>query len=152
MTRKSAFLLIFLFVVVVAVGSQAQDNEQELILEQGVNDYEGVQDTSIYSENNNSNGAGSHLFVGATFRSSDLRRALIRFDLSDIPEDATIISVELQLTVSRTRPGAGPSSIGVRRLTSDWGEGDADAAGQEGRGAFSGPGDATWNFPIHRWR
>jgi hypothetical protein len=145
MSKK--LILILILALFVSVGSQAQ-NEQELILEQGLDDYEGVADTSIYSENSNSNGKGSHVFIGVTFRATGERRTLIKFDLSDVPAGARITFARLELSVSRIPGNAQPSTITAHRLTKDWAEGTADAGGQEGRGAISSDGDATWSENV----
>lgn len=134
-------LSVFLIVAMIAwVSTSAQDGT-ELILEQGVNDYEGTRDTTLYDESSNSNGAGNHIFAGQTNRGAE-RRALLAFDLADVPEGATITSVSLSLTVSRTQPGS--TAITLHRLTKDWGEGEADAGGQEGTGASTQDNGATW--------
>lgn len=54
---------------------QAQTEAAELILEQGVNDYAGTRDTTIYQKRADNNGDGHDLRAGETFRSY-ARRAL----------------------------------------------------------------------------
>ncbi|MCZ6788654.1 MAG: DNRLRE domain-containing protein [Chloroflexi bacterium] len=91
-----------------------------------------------------SNGAGNHFFVGNTNRGL-LRRAVIAFDIAgSIPTGATITSVRLILTMSRTRAGA--ESIELHRVLADWGEGTSHAPDVEGEGTYSTPGDATWVY------
>lgn len=93
-----------------------------------------------------SNGAGRGLFVGLTNNDS-LRRALVQFDIaSAVPAGATIESVELSLTVTRTVAGGQP--VTIHRATKAWGEGASDAAAEEGRGANAMPGDATWTHSV----
>ena len=105
---------------------------------------EPFKDNTVYSENDNSNGAFSHLFVGRRSRASDARRALLAFDLSEsIPQGATIDSASLTVRVSRT--SSGPANVDVHRLTKDWGEGSSDSRGQGGAGTSPASGDATWN-------
>ena len=61
-------------------------------------------DNSMFSEGNNlSNGAGSNLFSGRTEGRSgtDLRRALIKFNVSGIPANAQIDSVILRMPVMK---------------------------------------------------
>lgn len=97
-------------------------------------------DNSMYSESGSlSNGAGDFLFAGRNGQ-SNIRRALIKFDLSSIPSGSTISAVTLTLRGSN----GGPSAVELHRLTSDWGEGASDAAGPEGMGAMAQPNDATW--------
>ncbi|MEK9660014.1 MAG: DNRLRE domain-containing protein, partial [Chloroflexota bacterium] len=100
-----------------------------------------IADVSLYGESGNlGNGAGEHLFAGFTNQGNE-RRALVRFDLSSIPADATVTSVRLELTVDRTQ--AGPLSYGLHRVTTSWSEGVENAGDSEGRGA-SNPSGATW--------
>jgi len=99
------------------------------------------QDNSIYSENNNANGAGDYLFIGRT-NNGDLRRALIQFDVSDLPSDATITNVQFNLTGDKKN-----SQVTMHRLTANWGEGNSDAGLAGGKGATpTAAADATWNF------
>ena len=121
-------------------------DEVALVLEQGLRNYQGTRDTTIYEENTNSNGGGVHLFAGNT-KQSQARRALIAFDLSQVPEGALILSAELGLTISRTIAGASNESL--HRLTRDWGEGTRDAADEEGKGISPAQGDATWQSNFH---
>jgi PEP-CTERM motif len=76
-----------------------------------------IRDNSMYSENNNSNALGP-LFVGRT-GTENLRRALMRFDVSAIPVGAIIDSVSLDLNQLRHGTGTGSAPTA---------------------------GDATWNF------
>lgn len=113
-------------------------------------------DTSIFSDiaANNSNGAGPDLYsgrvgpAGGTVR----QRSLVRFDLSAIPADATIISAEVTLNLVQPGPFVTPDIYTLSRVTSPWGEGGAIAGG--GQGAPATPDDATWNaafFPGVPW-
>lgn len=88
-----------------------------------------------------SNGAGDHFFTGLTAQ-GEIRRGLLRFDLSAIPPESTIESVVLTLNMSRSF--AGPSPVALHRAAADWGEGASHAPGQEGGGEAPEPGDATW--------
>lgn len=106
---------------------------------------EPVSDTSIFEESQNSNGAGSHLFVGSTPGGLE-RRFLVRFDLSGLPADARVITASLAMEMTRTRHGATP--VKLHRLTAAWGEGASDAGDRGGDGAASEPGDSTW---LHRF-
>lgn len=102
-----------------------------------------VEDNTIYQPDNLSNGAGDWLFAGNN-GSSASRRALLRFDLvgSGITTGAIINSVTLTLTMDRTL--SGDQIMNLHRLTSNWGEGSDDAAGQEGGGAFATAGASDW--------
>lgn len=88
-----------------------------------------------------SNGQGEHLFAGTT-NNSAVRRALVQFDLSAIPASATITSATLTLNMSKSV--AGETNVTLHTVQQAWGEGESDAAGEEGAGAAAAPGDATW--------
>lgn len=100
-----------------------------------------------------SNGAGQYLFMGRTGGDNGvdrlLRRALMRFDLSEIPPNSEITSVELVLTIDKVAFGATGGISGVHRLQSDWGESSSNAPGPEGQGAAAATGDATWLHTFH---
>lgn len=93
-----------------------------------------------------SNGAGEYLFAGKT-NSNLIRRAVIAFDVAaGVPAGVQIIRTRLVLEMSVTIAGA--TTVQLRRLSADWGEGTSDAPGEEGTGVASTTGDATW---IHRF-
>ena len=109
---------------------------------------EATQDNTLYDSPTGrlSNGMGEHMFVGLTLDQLR-RRSVIAFkNLSAIPEGVTVTSVKLHVHVSLEDSDA--TLIDLSRLTSDWGEGDSDAAGDETEGANSEPDDATW---AHRF-
>jgi hypothetical protein len=118
-------------------------------------------DTAIFGPvaDDLSSGAGTALFVGRRTDSGDratsntLLRSLIRFDVSDIPADAFVISAKVRIQVIR-RPQGGeyPVPISLHRSLADWGESSSFSAG--GSGAPAAPGDATWAyrfFPTELW-
>lgn len=89
-----------------------------------------------------SNGAGEYMFAGSTAGHA-YRRALVAFDIASvIAPGSTITSVTLRLHMSRTI--VGDQTVSLHRVLADWGEGASDAPGEEGLGAPSEPGDATW--------
>ena len=102
------------------------------------------QDNTIYSElSNNSNGAGQNFTAGTTQR-ADIRRGLLRFDLSSIPLGANVTSVSLRLVVNRTV--SGDHDILLHRVLQTWGEGASEAVDvASGVGVTAAAGDATWN-------
>jgi len=107
-----------------------------------------IKDNTLYEDAVGavSNGSGTHLFAGTT-GGGGIRRALLAFDIAGtIPVGATIESVSLMLNMSRTQPGS--QTVAVHRVLADWGESGSDAGGEEGQGATSASGDATW---IHRF-
>jgi hypothetical protein len=107
-------------------------------------------DATIHEEGNgtDANGAGSYLFTGRTASQggSAERRALIAFPIAEsIPEGSTIISVSLDLTMSKTISGV--QTVGLHRLLEEWSEGLSDPSGSEGGGTSPVEGDVTW---VHR--
>jgi hypothetical protein len=133
-----------------ALPSLALALEEELVLVADLDNtlYETDMDTEE-QQNEMSNGAGSFLFAGRTKQDAGfrLRRGLLRFDLSALPEGARIVSAELTLHQSNIAPGAFPVEISLHRALEQWGEGASDGIGPEGQGAPAQAGDATW---FHR--
>ena len=108
-------------------------------------------DNTLYSESDSSNGKGNYLFTGLTAVGNE-RRALIKFDLSQIKTFDSVTSATLRLYLSKTT--SGDFSIGLYRMKRNWGEGTSDARFEEGGGATPKPGDATWNYAFYdttRW-
>jgi len=105
-------------------------------------------DNTLYetTDGSLSNGAGERLFAGVT-ASGFLRRTLLRFDVSGIPAGARVTAARLRLTITKEPLFPPSAKFGVYRLLEPWGEGASDALGEEGSGAPSEPGDATW---LHR--
>ena len=88
-----------------------------------------------------SNGAGTYIFTDMTSQGF-IRRPLIAFDLSSIPENSRIESVTLTLHMSKTISGS--KDVSLHTLLADWGEGSSKADFNEGKGVSSLAGDATW--------
>ena len=89
-----------------------------------------------------SNGSGNHLFIGRT-SGQEKRRALLAFNnLSAIPAEATITSVKLHIYVNKEKSAM--TTVNLARVTQDWGEGESQAADEEGKGGDPVSGDATW--------
>ncbi len=110
--------------------------------------FEPKKDNTLYQSTtgNLSNGAGQHFFAGTTL-SGAIRRGVMAFDVAQsIPPGTVLDSVVVVLHMSRTL--SGPLQTGLHRLVADWGEGISDADLEEGGGALSAPGDATW---VHRF-
>lgn len=95
-----------------------------------------VADATIYAEGG-ANGTGD-LFAGNN-NQGNARRALLRFDLSAIPADATITAASVTLTIVRGQ-GAGTNTL-LLRVTTPWTEGPTAGSGQ---GATPVDGDVTW--------
>ncbi len=107
-----------------------------------------IKDNTLYEDESGelSNGAGEHLFAGRVGPGggSTFRRAVLAFDIQDaVPAGATIEDVTLSLNMSRTLT-TNATTISVHSLTSDWGEGESEAPGEEGTGTAAATNDATW--------
>ena len=105
-------------------------------------------DNSIFSETfaQLSDGQGPYLYAGRN-ANGGLRRALLAFDLSDIPAGSTITSASLTLSMDRT-PTADALDFSLYRLLANWGEGASNSGSPGGGGAPAQPGDATWTFAL----
>jgi hypothetical protein len=117
-----------------------------------------VRDNTLYedAQGDLSNGAGQFIFAGRTSSAAGfaLRRALLAFDLSDIPPGSIITDVTLSLFLSRSSPNPAAVNISLHVASKDWGEGNSDAFGEEGPGTLAQPGDATWRhtfFNTAQW-
>ncbi|QKK09932.1 MAG: multicopper oxidase domain-containing protein [Planctomycetota bacterium] len=106
------------------------------------------QDNTLYEDADGSlsNGAGDHLFAGRT-DTGLRRRAVLWFDLSVIPEGSVIEDAALWMNLSRSK--ANDEIVSLHRADQRWGEGSSHADGEEGGGAPSAPGDATWIHTFH---
>lgn len=98
-----------------------------------------------------SNGSGQYIFMGLTGPNDgpNLRRALVKFDLSALPADAVITSVTATYAINKAPSGEGdgqpsPGTAYLHLVDSGWGEGASNAPGAEGGGAAAAVGDATW--------
>ena len=111
-----AYLSVAVFLLS-AVSIQAE--ESEVILSP-------TQDNTLYLRGDEalSNGGGPNFFVGKT-KSLGLRRGLLQFDVTSIPLDAEIRSVELILNMDRSR--AGEYVVGLHKVTNSWGESSSTA-------------------------
>lgn len=111
-----------------------------------------VRDTTIYQNNVNNSAGGSPGLLAGTNGSGSPRRALLGFDLGTIPGGAIISDVELTLTLGQVG-GATSATIGLFKLTEDWGEGTAGSTALTisgtGAGFAANSGDATWNSAFH---
>lgn len=95
-----------------------------------------------------SSGAGMGIYAGRIGPNGEpnvLRRALVRFDFSRVPAEASITSVRLAVRVTAS-PNDTSYEFNLHRLATDWGE--EGSSSQGGAGAPAQPGDATW---FHRF-
>ena len=129
------------------------------ILAQNVAEISATKDNTLYENNTTdavlSNGAGQHFFAGMN-GTNEIRRGILQFDLSDIPDGSKIESVRLELYMNRSASSA-VIDIDVYEVLKAWGEGNSDGTDGgrgEGRGGNATDGDATWEhtfFPDNMW-
>lgn len=112
-------------------------------------------DNTLFEDVNGalSNAGGQYLFCGVSAQPT-IRRAVLRFDVAAaLPAGARVIAAELHLNCSRA--GAQTTlRIDAHRLLAAFGEGTSVATGNEGGGAASTNGDATWlhsSYPNTLW-
>lgn len=103
-------------------------------------------DTTIFQDApGNSNGAGSVFIAGRAGGSGSpapLRRALLEFDLSTLPQGTLVQSASLTLTLTQSS-GASLVPFGFYRVLADWGAAGSIAT-SPGQGITAAAGDATW--------
>lgn len=113
-----------------------------------------VRDNSIFSDvTANSNGIGGSFHTGRS-GGTGVRRGLIAFDIgANVPNQATINSVQLTLTLteSANQGVLDPATVTLHRLLAGWGEGTSFTAegGMTGMGIAATTGDATWFNRFH---
>ena len=112
-------------------------------------------DNTLYQDNSGalSNGKGENFFAGRSGMTGLIRRGVIAFDVSAIPQGSTITSVTLQLNCSQAN--ANSANVRLHRALANWGEGTSVASGLgSGSGVPSTAGDATWIhtfYPSTLW-
>lgn len=114
-----------------------------------------TKDNSIFSEGNNlSDGAGLFIYAGRTNNSAavQVRRALMKFDVSSVPSNAQIQSVKLTLTTLKSAGNSTtPHNFTLHKSLSNWGEGTSSGLGN---GSPATTNDATWQntfYPSLNW-
>jgi glucose/arabinose dehydrogenase len=113
---------------------------------------EPAKDNTLFSESENSNGEGVYLF-GGRIATNALRRALLAFDATQLPNGALVNSASLALNMNKGG-GGGQLAFVLHRALEDWGEGASNAGDPGGQGVPAEPGDATWTnrfFPNTPW-
>jgi hypothetical protein len=101
----------------------------------------------------NNMGGADNFAAGFNTQLSPMR-ALIRFNLSSIPTNATVTSAVLTLTVIKA-DHAGPATYNLHRVLKDWNEGvGTSGTGTSDTGAQALDGETTWTariFPSTNW-
>jgi hypothetical protein len=138
---KQIYTLV-IAILLSGLGLFAQTNELEIT---------SSLDNTIFRDLELSNGKGQYIFSGTT-NVGVIRRALVQFDLSDVPAGVTIDSAFLILKPVKVKPVS--TVVSVYRVLTAWGEGDSEAQDGDGKGAPAAVGDATWThakFPTIQW-
>ena len=103
-------------------------------------------DNTIFQDLALSNGVGEYIFTGKS-NAGVVRRALVQFDLADVPAGVTVDSAFLILTPVKVKPDS--AIVAVHRVLTEWGEGSSRAEEGDGKGAPATAGDATWTHAKH---
>lgn len=107
-------------------------------------------DTTIYANNVNNSSGGAAVMFSGTDGNASVKRALVEFDLSSsVPAGSTITDIQLTLFLGQVAGNLTntTATIGLHRLTADWGEGTNGAGTPISGGGQGFPaleGDATW--------
>ncbi|MDH3610289.1 MAG: PQQ-dependent sugar dehydrogenase [Nitrosopumilus sp.] len=108
-------------------------------------------DNTIFSEDGTKScGACNNFFVGAT-GNSDIRRALVEFNVTSIPPNSIVSDVEFEFVVSKTVDSES-QIMDIHKVTNYWGEEESTAESDFGQGEGQGgpafEGDATWSHRL----
>ncbi len=127
-------IVLFVFVGTAVLSVHSQTNVD-------IQGEETTIDSTIFSENSTGNSGGSDFMRAGLNGKGDIRRTLIRFDLSDIPPQSVILSAMLEIVVVDFA-GNGPSETAqtLHRLNQVWTEG----SGIDERGEFV-DNAVSWN-------
>jgi hypothetical protein len=106
----------------------------KLVLQEGMNGYEGAADASLMSHwqgvGNNNGAYGEFEMARYNGTGTDDKYALVRFDLSQIPADRTITGAFIELYHTQTRASSeNLKTVDVHRITSPWEEGNGYGGG-----------------------
>lgn len=103
---------------------------------------------------NNNNGAQAFVLSGRT-QNGPRVRALYQFDLTNLPTNATVLSVTLELHVTgQPIDGLANAPFGLHRMLRPWGEGDKNPISPPGQGLPASSGEVTWLhsfYPTNAW-
>ena len=119
-----------------------------------------IQDNTIYSESDSSFGAGPCLQVGSSghfqFVPPNVRRALVLFDLSGLPQGFKVANARLTFRVNNSQASPLPY-IRVHRVLEAWGEGGSGstvvacfAFGPQRGGQPPTQSSSTWNYAYYK--
>jgi len=104
-----------------------------------------IADATLFEDNPDfASGAGDFLFI-RPIASGSPSRALLRFNLSSIPSNATINGVTLRFVIDRAALRSRlVDQARLHKVLAEWGEGNSNE-GTGGAGTLAESGDATWN-------
>ncbi|MFK7937717.1 MAG: DNRLRE domain-containing protein [Saprospiraceae bacterium] len=109
-----------------------------------------TEDNTLYdplgSPLESSNGMGDYIFTGVA-NGNGMRRALLKFNLTTLPDNITITDAKLTLRVSRKFDNTA-YNFEVHRVTRFWTEGNSNASGAEGNGTTPADFDCTWTRNV----
>ena len=108
-------------------------------------------DTSLFSESDFSDGQGSHFFAGIAGSTSQIRRALVAFNVTStsIPLGSSVASARVVLYVNKVPPATITNTFSLKKMNLQWLEGASNSDAQSpgpGFGIEAAINDATWNF------
>lgn len=112
-------------------------------------DFYPEKDNTMFSESNTtSDGSGKNIFAGKTEGNlaTEFRRALVKFNITGIPANATILSAKLTLSVVKASSTAINHNVAIYKVVKDWGEG---ASVGLGKGGVAKTNDATWKYAFY---
>lgn len=112
------------------------------------------EDATLYQDASGqlTNDGGANIFIGKT-AFNDIRRSLLKFDLSAIPANALVVEARMQVSVLQSvLIDLAPTSL--HRVTASWTEGTTNAGSPGGQGTQATTGDTTWIYREYtsvRW-
>jgi hypothetical protein len=110
----------------------------ELILQQGADSYSGGADGHINSGGPTLNYGVSAVFYAGRYDASQIRRGLVKFDLSNLPAGAIVSAATLTLYYETV---SSPDTIAAHRALRAWYAGAKDGAAPD-----AAQDGSTWNF------
>jgi hypothetical protein len=102
-------------------------------------------DTWIFEESPDNNMGAATDFVAGFNAHGSAMRGLIKFDVSGIPANATITSVQLTLNVVKQHSAAPAATFDLHRVSESWNQGTGDG----NTGIEANLGEATWTSRSH---
>lgn len=112
-------------------------------------------DTSLVEIEPSHNLGGLNSFISGHIQNPFKTRALMRFDLTELPTNTIIREAVLELVITRQPvDGFEISDFGLHRMLRPWGEGDKVPIIFPGQGLLASDGEATWShafYPTNGW-